>query len=321
MGVKKPQEKVKKAVGALAKLDSSKKSIDELTKSLADIRQALYTDGNDQSDVIAAISQEIYSSHLLHSLVVHFDSVDFECKRDIVQIFNKVMRREVGNRMPSVDYVAGTKPEVLTLLVKGYENDKIALNTGLMLRECLKHEALAKIILNNEELFLSFFTYVQDSQFDVAADAFASFKDLLTKHKIICAEFLEKRYDMVFDEYRKLLESSNYVTKRQSLKLLGELLLDRANYTVMTKYIGNPENLKLMMNMLKVKSRNIQFEAFHVFKVFVANPSKSKPIMDILLKNKDKLVAFLEKFHNDRAEDDQFSDEKKYLIKQIKELK
>lgn len=38
-------------------------------------------------------------------------------------------------------------------------------------------------------------------------------------------------------------------------------------YQVMTKYISNPDNLKLMMNMLKEKSRNIQFEAFHVFKV------------------------------------------------------
>jgi len=51
------------------------------------------------------------------------------------------------------------------------------------------------------------------------------------------------------------------------LKLLGELLLDRHNFTVMTRYISNPDNLKLMMNMLKEKSRNIQFEAFHVFKV------------------------------------------------------
>jgi hypothetical protein len=35
----------------------------------------------------------------------------------------------------------------------------------------------------------------------------------------------------------------------------------------MTKYISNPDNLKAMMIMLKDKSRNIQFEAFHVFKV------------------------------------------------------
>lgn len=42
-------------------------------------------------------------------------------------------------------------------------------------------------------------------------------------------------------------------------------------FQVMTRYISNPDNLKLMMNMLKEKSRNIQFEAFHVFKVKINN--------------------------------------------------
>lgn len=84
----------------------------------------------------------------------------------------------------------------------------------------------------------------------------------------MCAEFLENNYDRFFTAYQRLLASENYVVRRQSLKLLGELLLDRHNFNVMTRYISNPDNLKLMMNMLKEKSRNIQFEAFHVFKVF-----------------------------------------------------
>lgn len=54
-------------------------------------------------------------------------------------------------------------------------------------------------------------------------------------------------------------------------QLLGELLLDRHNFTVMTRYISKAENLKLMMNLLRDKSPNIQFEAFHVFKVARAN--------------------------------------------------
>lgn len=89
----------------------------------------------------------------------------------------------------------------------------------------------------------------------------------------------------------------------------------------MTKYISKPENLKLMMNLLRDKSRNIQFEAFHVFKVFVANPNKTQPILDILLKNQTKLIEFLSKFQNDRTEDEQFNDEKTYLVKQIRDLK
>ena len=59
-----------------------------------------------------------------------------------------------------------------------------------------------------------------------------SLQELLTKHKMLCAEFLEQNYDRVFSHYENLLNSENYVTRRQSLKLLGELLLDRHNFSV-----------------------------------------------------------------------------------------
>ncbi len=82
---------------------------------------------------------------------------------------------------------------------------------------------------------------------------------------------------------------------------MGELLLDRANFNVMTKYIADLANLKLVMNLLRDKSKNIQFEAFHVFKVFVANPNKPAPILSILVKNRDKLVGFLSGFQNEKG--------------------
>lgn len=72
-----------------------------------------------------------------------------------------------------------------------------------------------------------------------------------------------------FASFTTLIMSGNYVNKRQSLKLLGEILLDRTNFNVMTRYIANESNLKMMMNLLRDKSKNIQFEAFHVFKVCV----------------------------------------------------
>ena len=36
---------------------------------------------------------------------------------------------------------------------------------------------------------------------------------------MLCAEFLEANYDKVFDQYQKLLNSENYVTRRQALKV------------------------------------------------------------------------------------------------------
>ena len=46
-------------------------------------------------------------------------------------------------------------------------------------------------------------------------------------------------------------------------------MLERSNLKVMVRYVADEGNLKLMMNLLRDSSRSIQFEAFHVFKVYV----------------------------------------------------
>jgi calcium binding protein 39 len=50
-----------------------------------------------------------------------------------------------------------------------------------------------------------------------------------------------------------------------------------------------------------------------VFKLFVANPSKTTEIVSVLAANRSKLVAYLESFHLDKT-DPQFVDEKRLLI-------
>lgn len=57
----------------------------------------------------------------------------------------------------------------------------------------------------------------------------------------------------------------------------------------------------MMMNLLRDTSANIQFEAFHVFKVFVANPKKPEAISQILLNNREKLIAYLKNFQNSKG--------------------
>lgn len=44
-----------------------------------------------------------------------------------------------------------------------------------MLRECARYEALAKIMLYSDDFF-NFFRYVEVSTFDIASDAFSTFK-------------------------------------------------------------------------------------------------------------------------------------------------
>lgn len=323
---KSPYELIKSVQEALSTLEKGDKKVEkaqeDISKNLVLIKNMLYGTGDTepQTDIgVAQLSQELYNTNLLLQLINNLSRIEFEAKKDVAQIFNNILRRQIGTRSPTVEYMC-TRPDILFTLMKGYEKHDIALHCGSMLRECARYEALAKIMLYSPDYY-HFFNYVEVSTFDIASDAFSTFKELLTRHKTLSAEFLESNYERFFTSYEKLLNSENYVTKRQSLKLLGELLLDRHNFTIMTRYISSQDNLKLMMTMLKNRSRNIQFEAFHVFKVFVANPNKPKPILDILLRNKDKLIDFLTKFQTDRADDEQFNDEKAYLIKQIRELK
>jgi len=325
----KPSELVKHCRDAITALEKSggnakiiEKANDDLSKALAGMKITLYGDPEHEpnQESIVALANDVYSSDLLPALLANLAKYDFEAKKDVVSIFNNLLRRQVGSRSPTVEYIC-RNAVILDTLVTGYENQDVAMNCGAMLRECTRHETLTKMVINSANLW-KYFKYVEVANFDNASDAFATFKELLTKHKPLVAEFLEKNYDQFFEHYTGLLNSNNYVTRRQSLKLLGELLLDRANFNIMTKYISDQSNLKLMMILLRDKSRSIQFEAFHVFKVFVANPNKPQPILHILVKNKEKLIAFLNNFHNDKGgnDDEQFNDEKAFLLKQIQQL-
>lgn len=89
-------------------------------------------------------------------------------------------------------------------------------------------------------------------------------------------DFLTANFDTFFGEYNKLLKSGTYVTQRQSLKLLGELLLNPLNVAIMLKYIADPSNLMMMMDLLRDDHKSIQYEAFHVFKVRLKSPSDGR---------------------------------------------
>lgn len=88
----------------------------------------------------------------------------------------------------------------------------------------------------------------------------------------------------------------------------------------MTAYIKSGDNLKLCMTLLKDDRRMVNYEGFHIFKIFVANPHKDVAVQRILINNRDRLLRFLPTFLDDRHEDLQFADEKAYLVRTIERL-
>lgn len=246
--------------------DAVSKAKERVSLSLADARFYLYgePDSEPKPENVDRIVKDVLESSFLVRVLQSMPMIDFEARKDYEKCFNFMIRR--GAQNGALNHVLG-HAELLEALVTGYDTE-IALTAGSILRECLRHEEVCKAVLEASYFYL-FFDYVQRSSFDTAADAFATLKLLLTKHKNLASEFLQDNYEKFFEEYNKLIDSNNYVTKRQSLKLLGEILLDRKNFNVMIRYINDAENLKLMMMLLSGKQKTIQFEAFHVFKVGV----------------------------------------------------
>ncbi|CAL8079023.1 unnamed protein product [Calicophoron daubneyi] len=314
-----------------------KKAIEEIARALASLKELL----NDKSDtrltgkerdaelcnsertrineVITDVTHELINLNMLPLLIANLDSIEFESSKHVVDLFGHVMRRQVGSYNPAAQYLL-QNPHILISLLHGYSKPDRAIHYGAMLRDACRHEALAKVVLYSPE-FYELFDYVQGTAFDVSSDAFSTLKDLLTRHKSLVAEFLTNTYDEFFKHYSVMIEAENYVTNRQALKLLGELLLERHNFSIMTKYIADPENLKIIMNLLRSERKQIAFEAFHCFKVFVANPNKPPSVHMILFRNQEKLIHFLSNFQNERTDDGQFTHEKEYLIKQIRDLR
>lgn len=304
---------------------ASRKTHDEVSRAVYSMKVMLFGDASNDVEVKQQHVDELVSlaceGDLLMLIVSNLSMMEFETRKDSVQIFNNLLRRDMeDNPDKSVaTKVAEDSGAVLTTIVDGYNNGDIALNCGSILRECIRHDKLAKLLLEST-LFWRFFDLVELSDFDVASDAFATFKDALTRHVSISAKFIEANMDRFVESYNSLLRSQNYVTRRQSLKLLGEMLMDRANYRIMTHYIASPGNLKLIMNLLLDSRKNIQFEAFHVFKIFVANPRKSADIKHILIRNKEKMLAYLTDFLADR-EDEQFQNDRHEIIECIRQLR
>ncbi|KAF5950872.1 hypothetical protein HYC85_012865 [Camellia sinensis] len=349
---KTPQELVKAIQDSLMALDiktvaevqSLKKALEEVEKNFVTMRLMLCGDGEVEPnmDQVSQLTLEICKEDVIALFIHKLPILGWEARKDLVHCWSILLKQQVDSVCCCVLYLE-KHLELLDFLVACYDNKEIALNCGNVLRECIKLPTFAKYILESPSFEL-FFKYVELPNFDIASDAFSTFKDLLTKHETAVSEFLTAHYDEFFEQYEKLLASSNYVTRRQSLKVSCSSDFFSRNFFwrlpnshIMKRYIVEVRYLKVMMTLLKDSSKNIQISAFHIFKVlnlssrslhsilsriiFVANPNKPQEIKVILAKNHERLLALLHNLSPGKgADDDEFEEEKELIIKEIERV-
>ncbi|XP_057795027.1 putative MO25-like protein At5g47540 isoform X1 [Salvia miltiorrhiza] len=225
----------------------------ELSKVIRDLKHILYGDSDSKPvlEACAQLTQEFFREDTLRLLITCLPKLNFETRKHATQIVANLQGQRLQSRLIACEYLEKNLV-LMDILIAGYENNDLALHYGAMLRECIRHQCVAKYILDSEHM-KKFFEYIQLPNFDIASDAAATFKELLTRHKSTVADFLSKNDEWFFADYNsRLLVSTNYITRRQAVKLLGDILLDRSNSAVMIRYVSSRDNLRILMNLLRV---------------------------------------------------------------------
>jgi len=154
-----PAELVRALKDAIAKLeshssgvDTRRRGVEEVSKTLQQMKVILYGDGESEPspELVAQLAQECYANDVLVLLVQHLWRFEFEARKDVAQIYNSLLRRQIGSRWPTVEHLASREEAIFTAF-RGYENAEIALNSGAILREMIRNEPLARALLYSDQ--------------------------------------------------------------------------------------------------------------------------------------------------------------------------
>uniref|UniRef100_A0A6N2MYA1 Uncharacterized protein n=1 Tax=Salix viminalis TaxID=40686 RepID=A0A6N2MYA1_SALVM len=297
----------------------------ELSNVILEIRIVLFGNGKAEPspDACAHLAQDFFKHDTFRLLILSLPKLDLGARQNATHVIANLQRQRVCGRLIAPEYLENNL-DLVDILLPGYKDGEIAITYGAILRECIRHQIVARYVFETEHL-KKFFACIQIPNFEIASDAQATFKELLTRHKSTVAEFLSVNYDWDFHmkkgwhrkreaadcseqnmvdtldlavaEYNsQLLGSPSYITRRHAVKLLGDMLLDRSNSAVMVRYVSSLDNMRILMNLFRESKKTIQLESFHVFKLFVANQNKPPEIISVLVKNRSKLLGFLGDF-------------------------
>ena len=317
-GRMKPSRIVEKAIAGLALLSNPQdpkhgEALGIIEKNFARMTEILYKkkEGDEASSRALQLVTEIsHTEFLLNGLNAMYD-LPVEQRKQFTIIFTGSLAHQTGSEYPVMKWIQRT-PRVLDLLLGFYEHPELAVSAGEMLRLCAHHAPLARQLLSPERLD-RLFSFFSVSHFDVSADSFATFRELILNSPV-AEDYLRQNVQTVIDRLHATLDENNYAACRQSLKLIGEIVSTFPNFR--DEYLHNEKNLITMMQLMSSSYKNISMEAFHVFKLFVACDEKPEPVLRILRANASKLIEFIHQLL-DGIEDQDLQSEKDYLLMQL----
>jgi len=275
--------------------------------------------GEANSETIA----DLFRYDVPRKLLVCMQALDFEDRKAATRLLDKLIRRAMTPNSEATDLVeehVRDHPDLLKHLLAGCGKQEVFFLCSQLVKSFARSCKMAKALLdwgaadNLLELALH-------DNFDIASEAFAALREVLVAYPAVSADYVQEHASTFFPAYHLLLRSEdNYVIQRQALRLLGEMLLDVSFQEVMCDYVQNEQYLRLHMNLLIDVSVAIQLEAFHIFKLFVANPFKPQRVQSILLRNRQGLIKKIRSLSELQREDEHFSSDVAQVLEALASL-
>ena len=161
---------------------------------------------------ISLLVHSIIQEDFLFSLARSIHLLPFESRKDTQSIFSYVLRHRPPNHPnadpPALKHVIQSRPEVILALCRGYQYKESAMPCGVVLREALKHESVAAIVLYDQShedgraarldeidfaaiqsdrgVTWQFFNWIDSGAFEVSTDAFTTFRVSLVNVRPVC---------------------------------------------------------------------------------------------------------------------------------------
>lgn len=173
-----------------------------LSKYILEIKQVLCGDADHptvEEDKVKEVSIFIQQENLIIKLIHNLSLISFESKKDTALIYNYLIKKDIESFSSHIIQ----QVDIIPVLFEAYSHADIALSCGSMLRESIKYEPIARYLLYSPLFWQFFDNYLHLPNFDIASDAFNTFKDLLTMPKIksITTEFFEAQHEKFLQKY------------------------------------------------------------------------------------------------------------------------
>ena len=158
------------------------------------------TDTEVNPEAVFQLLTNILNEDLLYALAINIHKLPFESRKDAQVIFSTAFRyKPAGQPTPQVlEHVVAYRPDIIIALCRGYDRRESAMPCGGILREALKYDAIAALLLYDEPMedgktldlgsvnpdlpssgngvFWKFFGWIDKGAFEVSADAFNTFR-------------------------------------------------------------------------------------------------------------------------------------------------